>query len=245
MKKIILWIALALLFGNIQAQQNTNPQILVEGKSVVHLVPEEIMFNVNLSVKDSNYTRCAEMAVEKLAKIQALFLENGIDKDLIKSNSYSIREIQRHDPRLQQMVFDGYQADIPLTIKTKRDYTKNDLIFSLIKDNVESSFNMNFGLSEEQREAVKEELINLAVQDARQKAVIIAKSAQVKLGTINFIQYGDPRTINAMLNRSESVTSGIMPRMTADFDSKITNVFSPDEIVMATNILISYQIENQ
>lgn len=241
MKKAFLWIALFALAGTVFAQEQLNPQIIVEGKSTVKLMPEEISFSVNLSVKDSSYTRCADLAVEKLAQIKALFVENGIDEELIKTSRYSIREIQRHDPQLRRMISDGYEATIPLTIQTKRDYKKNDLIFSLIKDNVESTFNLNFGLTEEQRDAVKEKLIDLAVQDAREKAEIIAKSAGVKLGAINSIQYGDPRMISRMNNRAELLTSGGIA-MKMEAASSITEVLTPDEITMGTNILISWQI---
>lgn len=241
MKKIILSLAVVVFSLSSFAQENQDDVIVIEGKSTVKLVPEEISFTVNLSVKDSNYTRCADMAVEKLAKIKSLFIENGIDEELIKASSYSIREVQRHDPQLRKMVFDGYEANIPLTLKTQRDYEKNDLIFSLIKENVESNFNLSFGLSQEQRDAVKEKLIELAVQDAREKAEIIANSAGVKIRFIKRIQYGDARTI-ARMNDRELLTSGELPMKMMSTVSSITDVLSPSEVIMATNIIITWYI---
>lgn len=240
MKRIILSLAVIIFSLGSFAQNNEGGVITVEGKSTVKLVPEEISFTVNLSVKDSNYARCADMAVEKLAKIKSLFVENGIDEELIKASRYSIREVQRHDPQLRKMVFDGYEANIPLTLRTQRDYEKNDLIFSLIKDNVESSFSLNFALSQEQRDAVKEKLIDLAVHDAREKAEIIAKSAGVKLGAIKLIQYGDQRTIARMNDRELLAGGSIAMKMQAE--SSITEVLSPSEIIMATNIIISWKL---
>lgn len=240
MKKVVLFMLLIAFTAPIFAQQQINPQITVEGKSSVKLMPEEISFTVNLSVKDSNYSNCADLAVEKLEKIKALFVENGIEEELIKTSRYSIREIQRHDPQLRQMVSDGYEASIPLTIQTKRDYKKNDLIFTIIKENIESSFSLNFSLSDEQRDSVKEKLIDLAVQDARQKAIIIAKSANVELGTITSIQYGEPRMIRGFNANNELMMARALPAMAAD--SKITDVLSPDEIEMRTEIVMSWQI---
>lgn len=240
MKKVVLLLALFAFTTSIFAQQQNNAQILVEGKSSVKLMPEEISFTVNLSLKDSIYERCADLAVEKLENIKALFLENGIDEELIKTNRYSIREIQRHDPQLRQMVSDGYEASIPLTIQTKRDYSKNDLIFTIIKENIESSFSLNFSLSDEQRDSVKEKLIDLAVQDARQKATIIAKSAEIKLGKVASIQYGEPRMMHGFNANNELMMARALPAMAAD--SKITDLLSPDEIEMRTEIIISWQI---
>ncbi len=241
MKKTAFLFVAILLSGFVFGQSAASSQITVEGKSSVKVIPEDLSFVVNLSVKDNNYTRCAEMAVEKMGNIKQLFVKNGIDEDLLKANSYSIREVQKYDPELRQSVSDGYEANIPVTIRTKRDYKKNDKIFELIKDNLESNFNLNFYLSDEQMDAVKEKLITLAVKDARQKAEWIAKASETALGKIKNIQYGEPRMIGAFNNRNELMVSDIMP-ITREASAKITEVLSPDEIEMQTSIVVSWEI---
>lgn len=241
MKKTAFLIVAILLSGFVFGQSNTNSVITVEGKSSVKIIPEDLSFTVNLSVKDNNYTKCAELAVEKMDKIKKLFVKNGIDEELLKANNYSIREIQKYDPELRQSISDGYEANIPITIRTKRDYKKNDKIFELIKDNLESNFNLNFYLSDEQMDAVKEKLITLAVKDARQKAGWIANASETTLGKIKNIQYGEPRMIGAFNNRNELLASDIIP-ITREASAKITEVLSPDEIEMQTSIVISWEI---
>ncbi|AHW62093.1 hypothetical protein FH5T_15105 [Draconibacterium orientale] len=227
-------------FGSF-AQNNQNGIITVEGKSSVKLAPEEISFTVNFSVKDENYKQCAEMSVEKIDKIKKLFIKNGIDEELIKTNSFAIHEVQKYDPQLRQPVFEGYEANIPVTIRTQKDYEKNDKIFELIKDNLQSNFNLNFALSEEQMEMVKEKLIQLAVEDAKQKATVIAQSADVQLGKIKSIQYGEPRMIGTFNTNMELMNAEILP-MTRNAKADITSVLSPNEIEMRTNIVIAWEI---
>jgi len=239
MKRILLILAVFSITATAFAQSASVSQISVEGKSSVKLMPEDLSFTVNLSIKDNNYTKCAEIAVEKMDNIKKLFTKNGIDKDLIKTNNYSIREIQRYNPETRQQVFDGYEANIPVTIRTKRNYKKNDKIFELIKDNLESNFNLNFSLSEEQMEAVKEKLIVLAVNDARQKAEWIAKASGATLGKIKNIQYGEAqRTIGPA--QPELRMFAMMDKM--ESSAKITDVLNPDEVEMNTNIFISWEI---
>ncbi len=244
MKKTAFLIMAMVLTGFAFGQPLAGSQITVEGKSSVKLIPEELSFMVTLSVTDNNYTKCADLAVEKMETIKKLFLKNGIDEEMIKANSYSIREVQKYDPELRQSVTDGYEASIPLTIRTKRDYKKNDIIFELIKDNLESNFNLNFLLSDEQMDAVKEKLISLAVEDARQKAVWIVRAAQTSLGKINAIHYGEPHVVGAFNNRNEFMVSDMMP-VTREANAKITEALSPDEIEMQTSISISWEIVNQ
>ncbi|WP_372647652.1 SIMPL domain-containing protein [Draconibacterium sp.] len=241
MKKIILSLALIVFALGSFAQNIQGGIITVEGKSSVKLAPEDISFTVNFSVKSENYKECAEMSVEKMDKVKKLFIKNGIDQELIKTNSFSIREVQKYDPELRQSVFEGYEANIPVTIRTKKDYEKNDKIFELIKDNLQSNFNLNFALSEEQMETVKEKLIQLAVEDAKQKATVIAKSAEVKLGKIKSIQYGEPRMIGPYNTNMELMRAESMPAMSAA-KADITSVLSPDEIEMRTNIVIAWEI---
>ena len=241
MKKIFLILSIIFIatIAFSQTVISENPKITVEGKSQVKLIPEELWFNVTLNVKDAGYRTCSDLAVQKLAQIKSLFTENGIESELIKTQNYSIREIQRHDPEQRKMISDGYQATIPLTVRTKRDYSKNDLIFKLIKDNLESNFNLNFSLSEEQIKNAKEELIKLAVNDAKEKAGIIAKASGIELGKISHIQYGEPTMIGAY-NPPNLRMVGAMMKM--DAESDIVELLEPDEVSMGTNIIISWSI---
>ncbi|WP_321345949.1 SIMPL domain-containing protein [uncultured Draconibacterium sp.] len=241
MKKTILSLAIMLFAFGSFAQNNQNGILTVEGKSSVKLAPEEISFTVNFSVKNDDYKQCAEMSVEKMDEIKKLFIKNGIDEDLIKTNSFSIREVQKYDPQTRKSVFDGYEANIPVTIRTKKDYEKNDKIFELIKDNLQSNFNLNFALSEEQMEAVKEKLIKLAVEDAKQKAAVIAQSAELEIGKIKSVQYGEPRMIGTYNTNMELMRAESMPLLSAS-KADITSVLSPDEIEMRTNIVIAWEI---
>lgn len=242
MKKVALVLAIIFFAAASFAQSSQASLLTVEGKSEVKLLPEEIWFNVAMTVKDTDYKTCSDLAVKKLAEIKSLFIENGIDKNLIKTNNYSIREIQRHDPEQRKMVSDGYQATIPLTVRTQRDYEKNDLIFKLIKENLESNFNLNFQLSEKQIAEVKEKLIKLAVDDAREKAGIIAYASGVELGKISAIQYGEPNIIGInnppMLRKSEIMLRGMAA------SDEIIDLLEPDEVKMGTNIIISWEIDN-
>lgn len=238
MKQLIILFILATLSTSSFAQN----EITVEGKSSVKLVPEQLIFNMNMSVKDTVYTKCADLAIKKIELIKSEFTKNGIDKDLIKTQNYSIREIRKHDYKTQKTIFEGFEASIPITIKTKRDYNKNDQIFEIIKNNFEANFNLNFALTPEQIEKVKAKLIDLAIQDAKQKAHVIKESAELKLGKISKIQYGEPRSVRPYSNNSDLLKAGNIRAMSAE--SSITETINPDEMEMRTEIMIAWEIED-
>lgn len=237
MKQVVILSILMVFTTGLFAQG----EIVVEGKSSVKLIPGELNFNINMSVKDSNYIECANLAIKQIQKIKLEFKNNGIDENLIKTQNYSIREIRKHDYKTQKSVFEGFQATIPITITTTRDNPKNDKIYEIIKNNFEANFNLNFALTPEQIDAVKNKLIELAIKDAKQKAYVIAENAEVKLGKISKIQYGEPRTVRGFGNNNELMVYSRMQTEAAE--SSITETMNPDEIEMRTNIIISWKIK--
>lgn len=172
-------------------------------------------------------------------------MDNNIDKELIKTLNYSIREIREHDYKTRKQVFKGYRAEIPVVIKTPTDYDKNDKIFEIIINNFNADFNLNFALTPEQIETAKQELISLAVEDAKEKATAIVQSAGVELGEISKIQYGEPRTIRNFTHANyDLLNSGQLVGISAESSRGITKTLKPAEIEMRTNIMIAWEIED-
>lgn len=242
MKNLIPLILISILSFHSFAQDSFCENIVVEGKSSVKQVPEMITFSINLSVTDTNYTNCTELAIKKIEHVQSKFTKKGIDKKLIQTVSYSIREEREHDPVLRRQVFKGYRATIPIIIKTQLDYSKNDMIFEIIKNNFKANFNMRFSLSPKQIENVKIELIDLAVKDAKSKALQLTKSADIKLGKISKIQYGEPQLMQNFTRSNYELRTSKMFAISNEQRIKIESL-NPIEIEMQTNVMLAWKIE--
>jgi uncharacterized protein YggE len=241
MKNLVLLFVFTLVTSFAFSQDPYGATIIVEGKSSVKMAPELITFNINFSVSDTNYTHCANLALEKIEKIKAQFTTNGIDKELIKTVNYSIREEREHDRNLGRQVFKGYRADIPILLKTKVNNPQNDQIFEIIKNNFQADFRLNFVLSPDQIVTIKEELITLAVEDAKSKAQLLAKSAGVKLGKITKIQYGEPQTIRNMTNARYDLLHP--SQLESGLSKSLSNSFTPIDIEMRTSVMLAWEIE--
>ena len=216
-------------------------EIVVEGKSSVQVTPEQLNFQVIISVKDKNYKQCANLSLDKIEDIKKAFLSKEIDEDMIKTASFSIREKRERNFQTNKDIFNGYESNIQLIIKTKSDYSKNDQIFEIIKSNASSNFTLHFSLSPEQTEMVKEKLIELAVNDAKKKARIISKSAGISLSGIKKIQYGEPRTIARFSGSNDLLTSENISIRGAS--TTMSEALNPTDIEMRTSIVIEWEIE--
>ncbi|MCY1719187.1 SIMPL domain-containing protein [Prolixibacteraceae bacterium Z1-6] len=242
MKQLIIFFILATFAVSSMAQTEYPTELVVEGKSSIKLIPEQLIFNVRISATDLNYTRCTDLAIEKAQQITDEFLKNGIDKDLIKTMNYSIREIREYDNVTRKSVFKGYKAEIPVVIKTLFNNPKNDVIFEIIKNNFNADFNLNFALTPEQKEEAKEKLIAMAIEDAKQKADIIKEHANIKTYRIRNVQYGEPQLIG-MHNRPDyNLQKESISIRGVAASGGITNTLNPSEIEMRTSVVIAWNI---
>lgn len=241
MKKMILWLLVA-LFASAVVAQNQNPsELIIEGKSSLKIVPEQFLFNVYIKAENMNYTECTNDALKKADKIIAEFTKAGVDKDLIKTLNYSIRERNERNFQTNETVFKGYRAEIPVVIKTRADNPKNDKIFEIIKNNFNADFTLNFALTSEQKEKAKAKLIAMAIEDAKQKAEIIKESSGVKTFGIRQIQYGEPKLLGAYARPSFDIQNEkVMIRGASSVSS--TSVLNPFEVEMRTSIIVSWKI---
>lgn len=238
-RTFVAWVVLVLCSTVVWGQN----EMMIEGKSSVKVIPEQYIFRVQIYATDTNYSHCTEKVMAQADRIAEAFRKNGVDPDLIKTQNYSISEIRERDFKTQKEIFKGYRAQMPVIIKTLAGDKKNDVIFEIIKDNFGAEFSLNFGLTPQQKEEVRERLIHLAVQDAKGKAVTIAQSAGVKLGGIRKVQYGEPRLISGYSSINMALeTEQVMVRGASA--KAISNVLNPPETEMRTNILITWELEN-
>jgi len=239
MNKLILFIAIMAYAISSVAQCETPNELLVEGKASLKIIPEQIIYRVQISASHENYAQCTEMVIEKAQKIKDKFITNGIDPDLIKTTNYAIREIREHDHVTRKSVFKGYKATIPVLIKAQTNYPKNDVIFEIIKNNFNADFNLSFALTPQQKEKAKEKLIAMAVEDAQEKAKIIKESAGVQTHRIANIQYGEPQLISGYARPNYKLQNEQL-MLRGSSDPGITSTLNPAEIEMQTRIIIAW-----
>lgn len=240
--KRLLFIFFVAITTVVNAQDPFCETIVVEGKSSVKMVPEIISFHINFSLKNQDYAKCQELALEKIEKIKSDFRRNKIDEKLIKTLYYSVRELTRRVPETGEQVFVSYEAQIPMLIRT--EYSKEEVseIFELIKNNFKSDVRINFDLSENQVDAMKGKLIELAIEDAQSKANLLVEKLDYKLGKVSKIQYGDPQKIRSFTRTNYDLISS-QQLITVSGTSRISpDVLTPAKIEMRTNIMLAWEI---
>ena len=95
--KLALWINLCLVLisfnGNSQSQKQNDEKILhIRGVAILKQLPELISVSINIKVETNEYSDCHDKLISAEKKLKEIFIKNGIDKNLIKTNVFRVSQ---------------------------------------------------------------------------------------------------------------------------------------------------------
>ena len=189
-KGLLLLIHLTLLNVLSFAQVSGN-LLKIQGEAVIYETPENMVINIAVRVKDSLYSKCSDLLIQKNNRLITMLQENVVPKEAIKNEQIKIdRNFNFGKEKLEQ---DGYSGEVNVKLILKFD-TKhlNDLMNLLKKDSLNLTYSVSFQLSANQKEKLLRDATKLAITDAQNKAMLIAESLKLKDLKIKEINYGYP-----------------------------------------------------
>lgn len=185
MRKLLLTIAgMFLLLGAI-AQQI--PLIEVEGKSEISIQPDEVLIYLNMSQKGKTSAEATNELNKRMRTLEQALKKTGVQTYELFVENYSVN--------LDRIYKDGTYQDIGFiasqTARVRVSDTQKDLakVIEALHSSVESSFNLQFQVSEKTMKASQEKLLQLALEDAKSKAEVIAKTMGIEEIKVFKIQY--------------------------------------------------------
>ena len=218
--------------------------IITEGKAALKIKPEIICFSITVERKDLIYKSSVDKALSVIDSLKNSFQKIGINQELLKTNDYSVSEDRVYNPTTRETKLAGYATRINLVIKLNYDDKLIDLLYNTINGDYKLPYTINFELSSEQMGNARKKLIELAVNDARLKAVEIAKNGRLQLGNIVKVQYGNPTLINNFIRSNYEYTYESYNSITdskSGVPSRIGTRITPNEIELSTNVIIGWQ----
>lgn len=185
--------------------QEKNNVLKVQGEAIFQVAPEILVVNIPIQVKDLVYENCSKQLVTKYKLLKDALVKNNIKEEAIKSDNLSVNENYTWDQRERK--FDGYIGSLRVTVEQEYTVEKLSAIIETLKsEEFKFGYNISFKLSEKQKSEQLEKAINLAVEDATNKAKIIAGAMDIKLGEIMEINFGYSAPTYELLTRVESKT---------------------------------------
>ena len=185
-KTSYLLLVLLLSVTNLTAQIN-QASIQVKGKGTVKEIAEEIIFRVPLKIIDSSYIGCNNRLSYTLDEFQKELIGKGISDASIQTANYSITEnmIYENGKRFQK----GYQGAVSIVVAEKYSPQLIEKVLESVKS-FQLNYSINFTMSDKQKVRLTEIAMENAVEDAKQKAMILTEASNVQLGDILKISFG-------------------------------------------------------
>lgn len=233
MKKIVFLLVVGLITFNLQAQNNQR-SIKVVGEAMIKVIPEQTTFRIPLKIIDPSYMECSNSLRETLDKLQTDLLRQGISKDKVHADQYTISEnmVYENGKRIQQ----GFKGSVSVVVS---DIYSQEFVYKVLGsvDKYKLSYAIDFSLSPEQKDVLSKEAITKAVEDATQKAHILAEASKLPLGEIILISYGERNFMPGPLTQERMEIS------TADFKNSNELNLNPPSTHLAKKVTIVWQIK--
>jgi uncharacterized protein YggE len=237
MKNLILTFSLVLVSFSGFAQLISPQLIEVEGTSEINVLPDEAQLHVTLNEKAMNVAEVTNALNKKTKSIQDALKKSGVqDYDFNVDNYYvNVNRIYTRGSAKDS----GYVAsqNVKITVKNlDKDLVK---VVETLHTTANMGFNIQFAISESQRKSYDQKLLEMAIDDARRKADIIANRLNIEDITIYRVNYGSgTNNYQPIMMRQEAM-------MVKSSDQREEPIFNPEEQKISDRVMVSYTFKTK
>lgn len=210
-------------------------EIIVQGKGTEYFTPDETILNINFYTKGQSYEEALKEGVKNVENfVNEILLNNGFNKDEMKTRSFVVKEDQKYNEITRSYEFDGYSFS--QSAKLKFEYNREkiaSIMESLSKLNNAPACQINFGVKNEKE--CKRNILAKAYKDAEEQAQAIAIASGKTLKQcmkVDFkpftTEYVSQTTFDSDLMYAEKAVFGAA--------KTITNTFTPEDIELSETL---------
>lgn len=219
--------------------------IKVTGKGNLSVKPDTIRLIMTSEGIQKEYDEAVQMSAEMTNNIKDLFEKLGFDKGLVRTLYYNVNteyeNYQAKDKSWKHRLI-GYKFVHRMKIEFPVDNKLlGKILFALGHSQIRPKFDIEYTVADTEKS--KNELLNKAVADSREKAYILTQAANVSLGNIIKIDYSwaEIEFVTKPINRMMLETSCIE---STDFmeDSGYNIDISPNDINVTDSVTVVWEI---
>ena len=174
-----------------------NTHILrVTGKGQLNLVPDQICLSLEIEGTCLEYLDAVKTASKKTKKLQEVLKTLGFSKKDLKTTAFHVSPDYKryevwdedHEEKKWENRLEGYEYRQEMKLEFDRDNERmGQILYALAHSSVHPEMQLSYTIKDQ--EAAKNKLLEKAVADAKAKAEILAKAADVELLDIQMIDY--------------------------------------------------------
>jgi len=168
-----------------------NREIIVRGIGNASTPPDLIVISMELETTEMDYEQTMQTATKQLDELRVTINSVGHEKDELKTTRFNINtknEQYKDKDNNWKNRFAGYTCSHGLSLEFSLDMSLlGKTLGAISRCSAKPNFNIKFSVKDPT--AISEQLLQSAIENAKWKATVLAKSAGVSLGDIQRIDY--------------------------------------------------------
>ena len=217
-------------------------EIVVRGTGKVSASPDLLVIDLNLEVVEPEYDKAMQVATEHLDALRAAIVSAGHDKKSLKTTQFNVNtkyDSYRDKSNNWKQKFIGYCCTHGLRLEFDLDMKRLGVTLGAIADcPARPKFSIKFSVKDPT--AVSEQLLQNAIENAKQKANVLTTAAGVKLGEIKRIDY------NWSEHHLYSQTEYLLTESAAEYlesPKRLAMDIEPDDIDVSDSVTVIWSME--
>ncbi len=200
--------------------------------------PDEATINLRIVTRDSSH----EEAVNENTQINNKIIEHFEDDYEVISRSYRVRELTQRDPvrpyedQPPEEKPEGYEVYNTIEIKTEEIQRTGKIVTEAFELGAKEIISINYGLSDEKKRQIQDELVEEAIKAMEKRAESIAEVSGVNIEGILKIAPGSWDYSPMMVRGEEMMDVAQAPSSYQEPE------FSPGEEEVSARVSMTYKI---
>ncbi len=153
--------------------------ISVNGSHTIKVAPDVAYISLGIKTLAKEPSVAQSENAKKMDAVQKKLLDLGIQKEDIETTNYNMRE--KYEYKKDERVFIGYEVTNTIRVTVKNLDSVGNIIDMSIKEGINQTGGLSFGISDEVRDEQYLVALKKAVENAKGKAMAIAGTVNVKL----------------------------------------------------------------
>jgi hypothetical protein len=207
------WLLIVLLIGW-EANAQLPTVIKIGGTATIEAKPDVATLSFQINAEGSTGKEANELSENKVLAIQKILTIAGLPDTLLKVSNVNLRFSKSYNSNREDM----YQASFTAAIKVAANSKNLSALIEKIQSTIEVNLALSFGFSDDLNKKLKDNLLKMAIENAKEKAQLIASSIDKKIVGVVTVSYNfsdqiAPRVSalasESMLSRSEGIDFNI------------------------------------
>lgn len=209
--------------------------IIVQGRGVENVAPNEVILNINFFVKGSTYEEVLKGGVASVQRfVDDILIPNNLEKENMKTRNFVIREETKYNEITRNYDKNGFSYNQMAILKF--DFNKEFLakiMVSLSKLSNPPLCRVEFGVKDEKE--CKKMVLAKAYEDAKTQAEAIATAAGKELKCCAKVDF-KPFTTEYLSNARFDKQMAYAERVGTGSAQTIVNIFTPEDIEISETL---------